>query len=56
MHLVEDDEFVLMLIEIEFRFGEFCAIRVGFQIKIDGCSLLTYIQCKRRLSDLAGVR
>jgi hypothetical protein len=52
MHLVENDQPVLVLGEIEFRLGESGAVCIGLEVEIDGRAPFAYGERKRRLADL----
>jgi hypothetical protein len=52
VHFIENDQFVLMPGEVEFRLRELCAVCIRFEIEIERGSSLPDLQRKRRLADL----
>jgi hypothetical protein len=52
MDLIQDDQFVVMPGKVQLWLRELGPIRVGFEIEVEGRSLLSDFQGKRRLSHL----
>ena len=53
MHLVEDDQALLVICQVELRVGKSGTVRGRFQVEVDGVRRLTNLEGQRRFADLA---
>ena len=56
LHLVEDDEFSRLFVQIEIRFGQDLPVGFPFEIKVDRWLRRSDIESKRGLPDLSGAQ